>query len=532
MLGKADTPANEGKQEGVQAETEGDKTLGKRKDPQEGGRTIQQRETRRGTMGDKTVRKAGTPSPKGNNQGYNGKHPREGVQQRETRRGTIGDKGRQDRRQGEHTFQQGESRRGTMGGTGRQDPPKGRRTIQQKETRRGTMGNGRQRETRKKGYNGRQYRRQDLGKADTPSNTKADTLRKPTPTVHCLKKCKIRPPTTKGNKKKDKLGDKLGDKKEDKLGDKGDKGDKTSGRWTHHPTQRNNRRETMGDKGETRPRESGRTMQHRSHLSRETMGGNKNQDFGKVDHPTQAHVGRQWETIGGNGRQWETMGNTWRQPETRIDKKGDKGRQDFGKADTPSNTGTHVGTMEDNSETRRREGGHTIQHRCTHAGRQWERMGSNGGPGETRPCKGGHTIQARERWKTTRGDKTLRRRTHHPTQTHIVGRQSETSGDKTSGRQTHHPTQAHVGRQWETMADKGEAREGRHTITGTHVERQSETKREDNTSGRQTHHPTQANVWGDNARQCAQWDRRGEKGRRDLGKADTPSNTGTHVGRQ
>ena len=53
MLGKADTPANEGKQEGVQAETEGDKTLGKRKDPQEGGRTIQQRETRRGTMGDK-----------------------------------------------------------------------------------------------------------------------------------------------------------------------------------------------------------------------------------------------------------------------------------------------------------------------------------------------------------------------------------------------------------------------------------------------------------------------------------------------
>ena len=70
---------------------------------------------------------------------------------------------------------------------------------------------------------GRQYRRQDLGKADTPSNTKADTLRKPTPAVHRLKKCKIRPPTTKGNKKKDKLGDKLGDKKEDKLGDKGDK---------------------------------------------------------------------------------------------------------------------------------------------------------------------------------------------------------------------------------------------------------------------------------------------------------------------
>ena len=43
-----------------------------------------------------------------------------------------------------------------------------------------------------------------------------------------------------------------------------------------------------------------------------------------------------------------------------IDKKGDKGRQDLGKADTPSNTSTYVGTMGDNSETRRQEGGHTI----------------------------------------------------------------------------------------------------------------------------------------------------------------------------
>ena len=143
------------------------------------------------------------------------------------------------------------------------------------------------------------------------------------------------------------------------------------------------------------------------------------QDLGKVDAPCNTghmwggngrQLGGQWETrkmqeadtpsntgtcretMGNNWRQWETMGNTWRQPETRIDKKGDKGRQDFGKADAPSNTGTHVGTMGDNSETRRREGGHTIQHRCTHAGRQWERMGSNGG---------------------TRGDKTLKRRAHH-----------------------------------------------------------------------------------------------------------------------
>ena len=94
MLGKADTPANEGKQEGVQAETEGDKTLGKRKDPQEGGRTIQQRETRRCTMGDKTVRKADTPSPQGTNQGYNGETP-------SGRRPTKGNKKGYNGRQGE-----------------------------------------------------------------------------------------------------------------------------------------------------------------------------------------------------------------------------------------------------------------------------------------------------------------------------------------------------------------------------------------------------------------------------------------------
>ena len=108
----------------------------------------------------------------------------------------------------------------------------------------------------------------------------------------------------------------------------------------------------MGDKGQTRPRKA---VQHR-HTCGETMEDN-------------------W---GDNGRQWETRGDktsrrrthhpiqahisrdTWRQPETRIDKKGDKGGQDLGRADTPSNTGTNVGTMGDNSETRRREGGHTI----------------------------------------------------------------------------------------------------------------------------------------------------------------------------
>ena len=83
---------------------------------------------------------------------------------------------------------------------------------------------------------------------------------------------------------------------------------------------------------------------------------------------------------------------------------GDKGRQDLGKADTPSNTGKQDKTPSNTG---------------THAERQWE---------------------------TKRGDKTSKRRTHHPTQAHVWednGRQRaqwERRGDKTSGRWTHHPT--------------------------------------------------------------------------------------------
>ena len=70
MLRKADTPANKGKQEGVQAETEGDKTLSKRK--QEGETRPSGRRTHHPT--------------KGNKKGYNG---------------------RQDRQKGEHTIRKG-----------------------------------------------------------------------------------------------------------------------------------------------------------------------------------------------------------------------------------------------------------------------------------------------------------------------------------------------------------------------------------------------------------------------------------------
>ena len=168
-------------------------------------------------------------------------------------------------------------------------------------------------------------------------------------------------------------------------------------------------------------------------------------------------------------------------------------------------------------------------------GREWGAMGDQGRQDLE---KAGTPFKGKQegRWETMEDDKGRQDLGKADTPSNTNANSGEKIGDK--GRQdlgkadTPSNTGTHVGRQWETMADKGEAREGRHTITGTHVGRQWETKREDNTSGRQTHHPTQANVWGDNARQCAQWDRRGEKGRRDFGKADTPSNTGTHVGRQ
>ena len=75
----------------------------------------------------------------------------------------------------------------------------------------------------------------------------------------------------------------------------------------------------IGRQGETRPWEGGRSIQHR-HTCGETMGDKRRQDLGKADAAsnTGTHAGRQWET------------------------KGNKGRQDLGKADTPSNTGTHT----------------------------------------------------------------------------------------------------------------------------------------------------------------------------------------------
>ena len=166
---------------------------------------------------------------------------------------------------------------------------------------------------------------------------------------------------------------------------------------------------------------------------------------------------------------------------------GAKGDMNFGKADTPSNS--------------------------THVGRPWETRGDKGRQGEARgdkwrqdPREGGHTIHYRHTCGETVGDKGRQgetrpsgRRTHYPTQAHMWGDSGRRQWEKTVGEDS--------GRQGGTRGDKWrqDPREGRHTILCRH---------------------TCGETVGDSGRL-------GEThGDKTLGKADTPSNTGTHVGRQ
>ena len=216
----------------------------------------------------------------------------------------------------------------------------------------------------------------------------------------------------------DKLGDKLGDK-----GDKGDREDTPSNKAKQEGRQwetrgkadtPSNKGKQEGTQGETRPREGGHTMQQREtrtktsweaswetrpregghtiqhrHTCGETMGDNGRQDLGKAgtqdktlgmraNHPTQAHMRED------NGRQRQSRegGRTIQHRHTCGETMGDKGRKDFGKADTPSNKGKQEG-------------------------KQWE----------TRPQKRGHTIQQREIRRDTRGDKTSGRARFPPSLT-------------------------------------------------------------------------------------------------------------------
>jgi len=136
----------------------------RRQDPREGGHTIQQREQRETRRGRPSGRRTHNPT-KANKKGCNGRQGETRPSGRRTRHPTKGNKKGYNGRQRETR----PSRGGTMGDG--ETRPSGRRTHNPtKGNKRGTMGDkGRQRET--KGD-------KTLMKADTPSNTKGDTLRK------------------------------------------------------------------------------------------------------------------------------------------------------------------------------------------------------------------------------------------------------------------------------------------------------------------------------------------------------------------
>ena len=229
------------------------------------------------------------------------------------------------------------------------------------------------------------------------------TLRTPNSTLF-EKKCKIRPPATTKQEERQ-VGRQTGRQEGRQAGRQArrqgiqnlGKADTPSNTGTHVGT--------MGDNSETRRREGGHAIRHR-HACGETVGDNGRQgrNHKKTDIPSQAHMwgdnGRQKgatrrreggrtiqhrhacvETMGDNGREWETIGSM-----------GDKGRQDLGKADIPSNTGRQ-------GETRPREGEHTIQNVQAH---MW---GDNGRQkGKTRRREGGRTIQQRHTCGETMGN--------------------------------------------------------------------------------------------------------------------------------
>ena len=143
------------------------------------------------------------------------------------------------------------------------------------------------------------------------------------------------------------------------------RGDKASGRWTHHATKGNKNKDKLG--GKLGDKTSGR----------------------RAHHPTQAHM---W---GDHGRQREARPG-----------EGGYTRQNLGKARKPSNTGTHAGRQWETTP---------VSGRGTHHPTQTHMWGDNGRQGEKRLREGRHTIQQRETRRETMGDKASETRTHHPT---------------------------------------------------------------------------------------------------------------------
>ena len=158
-MGKVDTPSNKGKQEGRQAEKREKASGSQTHHPTKGNKKIKKEDELGDKLGDKLGDIRGDKMGDKLGDGWKSlpNDPREGghtIQQRETRRCTMGDKGRQDKGKQE-------GRQWETGGDkilGKADTPsnKGKQEVVQWQTRGDKI----------------------LGKVDTPSNTKADILRK------------------------------------------------------------------------------------------------------------------------------------------------------------------------------------------------------------------------------------------------------------------------------------------------------------------------------------------------------------------
>ena len=346
-------------------------------------------------------------------------------------------------------------------------------------------------------------------------------------------------------------------------------GDKTSGRWTHHPTQAH----MWDNNGRQGAIKHDKTLTRRTHHPTQAhmWGDSGRQDLGKIDTATNTgtHVGRQLETSGDNGR------------------------QDLRKIDTATNTGTHAGRQ---WETR----GDKTSRRRTHHPTQAHMWGDDGkadtpsnrrkspslhlsplvsllvcfcwmiwmvhppSRGFVSACPRKETRGDKGRQGETRGDKTPGRRTHHPTKGHKKGDTGIKGETRPSGRRTHHPTEgnplvstclrwspflfAFVGwfgwcvrlrevlsplvqerRQGETRGDKTPGRRTHHPTKG---DKKGDTgiKGETRPSGRRTHHLTKGSKKGYNGRPGeTRWETKGGK---TLRKADTASNKGKQEQRQ
>ena len=271
----------------------------------------------------------------GNKLGSKGTRPREDghtIEQRQTRRETMGDNGRQGRTK--------ETRRKTMrdklGAKGDKmadklrdratRPREGGHTIQQRETRKETMGDKLGDKLGDKGDKALGRRAHHPTKGNRNGDKLGDKFQTLGDKGDKASGRQTHHPT-KGNKKEEKLGEKRGDKLGDKAG-------RQAGRQTG--TQ-------AGRQGETRPREDGHTIQQRN-TCRETMGdkeaklwegtpSNKGKQTARQTSGMRTHHPTNGNKKGDNGRQEETRmsGRRTHHPtkgNKNRDMLGEKGRQD------------------------------------------------------------------------------------------------------------------------------------------------------------------------------------------------------------